>query len=43
MEDIVKKVIDFILFFINAIKDMVASITGKGGAPEQTTDAPAEG
>ena len=25
----VKKLIDFVLFFVNAIKDMVAALTGK--------------
>ena len=45
MEDFVKKVIDFILFFVNAIKDMVAALSGKGTSTdaEATTEPNAEG
>ena len=42
MEDFVKKVIDFILFFVNAIKDMVAALTGKGGTTTPTDDGVSE-
>lgn len=33
MEDIVYKIYDFILFFVNVIKDFVASVSGK--APKE--------
>ena len=45
MEEMISKVISFILFFVNAIKDMVATLSGKGTTtdpqPEETT-APIE-
>lgn len=42
MEDFVQKLYDFILFFVNVIKDLVASVSGKApnnpAEPEENTE-----
>lgn len=42
MEDMVRKAIQFILFLVNAIKDMVATLSGKGPKTDdaETTTEP---
>ena len=42
MEDFVNKFIQFILFLVNAIKDMVAVLAGRKPYEEPTTAAPAD-
>lgn len=41
MEDFVNKFISFILFLVNAIKDMVATLSGKAKPADSTTEATA--
>ena len=42
MEDMVKKVISFILFLVNAIKDMVLTLSGRKPAETETTEPASE-
>ena len=41
MEDFIKKLVEFVLFLVNTIKDMVANLTGKVKPEEDQTSEPA--